>query len=73
MFDQDFERAHKETEMDDMRRDNIEEKGYKIEEIWEREWWKNFKTKEMIKNYINIYFPHKMIFNTDSFFKKNIK
>ena len=70
MFDQDFERAHKVTEMDDMRREYIEEKGYKIEKIWEREWWKNFKTKEMIKNYINIYFPYKRLFNTDSFFKK---
>ena len=70
MFDQDFERAHKVMEMDDMRREYIEEKGYKIENIWEREWWKNFKTKETIKNYINIYFPYKRLFNTDSFFKK---
>ena len=73
VFDQDFERAHKETEMDDMRREYIEEKGYRIEKTWRREWWKNFKTKDMIKNYINTYFPYKRLFNTDSFFKKNIK
>ena len=44
--DQDIERGNKKREMDDMRREYIEEKGYKLEEICECEWWESFKTDE---------------------------
>ena len=35
--------------MDDLRREYTREKRYKIEEMWECEWWKNFKTNEKKK------------------------
>ena len=37
--------------MDIMRRENIKEKRYKIEEMWECEWLQNFKTDDKIKNH----------------------
>ena len=44
LSDEDIERGDKRREMDDLRREYIREKGYKIEEMWECEWWQNFKT-----------------------------
>ena len=35
LTEQDIERGNKKREMDDMRRENIREKGYKMEEMWE--------------------------------------
>ena len=59
LSDEDIERGNKRREMDDLRRRYIREKGYKIEEMWECECWKNFKTNEKIKNYIRSKFPYK--------------
>ena len=46
LSDEDIERGNKRREMDDLRREYIREKGYKIEDMWECEWWQNFKTNE---------------------------
>ena len=35
LSDEDIERGNKRREMDDLRREYIREKGYKIEEMWE--------------------------------------
>ena len=43
LTDQKIERGNKRREMDDMRREYIKEKGYKVEEIRECEWWESFK------------------------------
>ena len=43
---------------------------YKFEEIWECEWWENFKTNEKIKNYARTRFPYKIILTTDSLLAK---
>ena len=52
----DTERGNKKREKDDMRRDYIKEKGYKVAEMWECEWWENFKTDEKIKNHVRTLF-----------------
>ena len=49
----------KRREMNDLRLEYICEKGYKIEEMWECEWWQNFKTNEKIKNHTRFFFPTK--------------
>ena len=51
--------------MDDLRREYIREKGYEIEEMWECEWWQNFKTIEKIKNHIRSNFSYKRPLSTD--------
>ena len=45
-------------------------KDKKIEEMWECEWWQNFKTNEKIKNQIRSYFPYKRPLSTDSLLEK---
>ena len=35
LTDQDNERGDKKTEIEDMRREYVKEKGYKVEEMWE--------------------------------------
>ena len=56
--------------MDDMRREYIEEKGYKVEEMWERDWWESFKTDDKIKNHVRPRFPYKRPLSTDSLLAK---
>ena len=70
LTEQDIERGNKKREMDDMRREYIKEKGYKVEEMWECEWWQNFKTDEKIKNQVRTHFPYKRPLSTDSLLAK---
>ena len=49
-----------------MRREYIKEKGYKVEEIWECEWWEGFKTNVKIKNQVRTHFPYKRPLSSDS-------
>ena len=52
-------------EMDDLRREWNREKDYKIKEMWECEWWQNFKTNEKSKNHIRSNFSYKRPLSTD--------
>ena len=70
LSDEDIERGNERREMDDLRREDIREKGYKIEKMWECEWWQNFKTNEKIKNHIRSKFPYKKSLSTDSLLEK---
>ena len=66
LLDPDTEQGNKKREMDEMRWEYIKEKGYKLEEIWKREWWENFKTKNKIKNHVRtcIFYKKKISFYT---------
>ena len=66
LTEQDIERGNKKREMDDMRREYIKEKGYKVEEMWECDWWESFKTDDKIKNHVRTHFPYKRPLSTDS-------
>ena len=68
--DEDNERGNKRREMDDLRREYNCRKEYKIEEMWECEWWQNFKTNEKLKNHIRSDFPYKRPLSTDSLLEK---
>ena len=70
LTEQDIERGNKKREMDEMRREYIQEKGYKVEEIWECDWWESFKTDEKIKNHVRTHFPYKRPLSTDSLLAK---
>ena len=56
--------------MDDLRREYIRNKDYKIKEMWECEWWQNFETNEKIKNLIRSKFPYERPLSTDSLLGK---
>ena len=70
LTEQDIERGNKKREMDDMRREHIKEKGYKVEEMWECDWWESFKTTDKIKNHVKTHFPYKRPLSTDSLLAK---
>ena len=56
--DDDINCGTNKIEMDELRKDHIREKGYSIEEMWECNWWDQFKNHvDVKKNYIKISFP----------------
>ena len=70
LTEQNIERGNKKREMDDMRGEYIQEKGYKVEEIRECDCWESFKTNEKIKNHVRTHFPYKRPLSTDSLLAK---
>ena len=70
LTEQDIERGNKKRELDDMRREYNKEKGYKVEEMWECDWWESFKTNDKIKNHVRTHFPYKRPFSPDSLLAK---
>ena len=44
-------------ELDAMRRHYIQEKGFKVIEMWECEWWRVCKTIKTVKQHIRNHFP----------------
>ena len=59
LTEQDIERGNKKRDMDDIRREYIKEKGYRVEEIWKCDWWESFKTDNLIKNHVRTHFLYK--------------
>ena len=70
LTEQDIEQGNKKREMDDLRREYIQEKGYKVEEMGECDWWQSFKTNDKIKNHDRTHFPYKRPLSTDSLLAK---
>ena len=56
--------------MDDLRREYICKKRYKIEKMWACEWWQNFKTNEKINSHIWSNFPYEKPLSTEFLFQK---
>ena len=55
-------RGSKKTELDELRRHYIQEKGYKVLEMWEREWWRLYKSTNTVKKQIREHFPYRHSF-----------
>ena len=70
LTEQDIERGNKKRDMDDMRREYIKEKVYKVEQMWECDWWESFKTNDKIKNQFRTPFSYKRPLSTDSLLAK---
>ena len=45
-------RGSKKRKLDAMRRHYIQEKGFKVIEMWECEWWRLYKTTNTVKQHI---------------------
>ena len=52
-------RGKKKREQDQMRKEYIQQKGDKIIEMWECEWWSLYKTDAPVKSYLRANFPYK--------------
>ena len=51
--------ASKKRELDAMRRHYIQEKGCKVIEMWECEFWRLYKTTKTVKQHIREHFPYR--------------
>ena len=57
--EEDIRRGSKKRELDAMRRHYIQEKGYKVIEMWECELWRLHKTTNTSKQHIRKHFPYR--------------
>ena len=49
---EDIKRGSRRRELDELRRCYIQEKGFTVNELWEREWWRLYKTTTNVKLHI---------------------
>ena len=59
LSEEDIQRGSKKRELDASRRHYIQEKGFKVIEIWECEWWTLYKTTNFVKQHIRGHFPYR--------------
>ena len=59
LTDEDIQRGSKKRELDALRRHCMQEKGFKVIEMWECEWWRLYKTTNTLKQFIREHFPHR--------------
>ena len=63
-------RGIRKREHDELRRDYIKSKGYKIVEIWEFKWWESVKEEENVRNHVRKNFPFKLTLKQESLLVK---
>ena len=59
LTEEDIERGNKKREMDQMGKQYIKEKGYKVVEMWENEWWNLYTMTACVKEHLRESFPYK--------------
>ena len=59
LTEEDFQRGSKKRELDALRWHYIQEKGYKVIELWECEGWRLYKTANIVKQHIQEHFPYR--------------
>ena len=57
--EEDIQRASHTRELDALRRHYKQEKGFKVIEMWECEWWRLYKTSNTLKQHIREHFPYR--------------
>ena len=60
LTEEDFHRGSKRRELDALRRHYIQEKDFKVFEMWECEWWRLYKTANTGKQNIREHFPYRL-------------
>ena len=59
LTEEDIQRDSRKRELDAFRRHYIQEKGYKVIEMWECEWWRLYKTTKTVKQPFQEHFPYR--------------
>ena len=59
LIEEETQRGSKKRELDALRRQYIQEKGYKVVEMWECEWWRLYKTTNTVKQHIREHIPYR--------------
>ena len=57
--EKDIQSGSKKRELDALRRHYIQEKCFKVFEMWECEWWRLYKTTNTVKLHIREHFPYR--------------
>ena len=59
LTEEEIQRASKKRELDALRRHYIKEKGFKVIEMWECDWWRLYKITNTVKQHIREHFPYR--------------
>ena len=59
LTEEDIQRGSKKRELDALRRHYIQEKGFKVIEIWECEWWRLYKITNTVEQHIREHFLYR--------------
>ena len=59
LTEEDVQRGSKKRELDALRRHYIQEKGFKVIEMWECECWRLYKTTNTVKQHIREHFLYR--------------
>ena len=54
-----------------MRKECIQQKGYKIIEMWECNWWELYRTDAIVKNHLRANFPYQRPLSEKGFIHEN--
>ena len=65
LTDNEIMRGIKNREQDEMRKEYIQQKGYKIIEMWEWNWWELYRTDTTIKNHLRANFLYQRPLSED--------
>ena len=60
LTEEDIQRGTKKRGMDELRRHYLMEKGYRVMEMYECEWWHLYKTNDVVKQHLRQSFPYKI-------------
>ena len=70
MSEEETQKGLKKREYDELRRDYLRNKGYKVVEIWECNWWETVKGDESVKIQVRNNFPFKLPLTQESLLTK---
>ena len=59
LTEEDIKRSSKMRELDVLRRHYIQEKSFKVIEMWECEWWRQYKITNTVNQHIREHFLHR--------------
>ena len=59
LTEEDIQRVSKKRELDALRRQYKQEKGCKVIDMWECEWWRLYKITNTVKQHIRELFPYR--------------
>ena len=68
--EEETQKGLKKREYDELRRDYLRNKGYKVVEIWECNWWETVKGDESVKIHVRNNFPFKLPLTQESLLTK---
>ena len=67
LTDNEIMKGLEKRDQDQMRKEYIQQKGYKIIELWECEWWSLYKTDAPVKSYLRANFPNERHLSEEQF------